>query len=975
MGDRDEVDDRAGEESERYYSAEVEAGLVELFGTAHSVHIPLEEVLGYDSTPEEIPVDIPVIAATSKEAEELFSVLSEAGVLKLPVASEQEVRSLLNLADGPNPIIDKWGVWKTYQVQLERDLSVTDRICYRFSSMDTVPSLSKLSKQVDTNAGKISELTAEILEVKSLVLEIRAEIQKIRRNMEDQEGSIVMQLKTLSATIGDQQAALQVIQEQRTEVAAPILEFQEAVSKIEDRMRTYAEVARESQMVVLKEQECARQLEMDTKLKAFAEAAREAHVTAEAEREKEESARMARRLNLRVVGMTEESEEDTRAIVTTLFKDTLRVLEPGVVTAYRIGKREGQPRTILVKFDTVASTGIVFWNVRGLSDATKEGNNTLWQDVDIIALTETWSRQEELGVTFTGFTCLASVWNQKRGSRGRGFGGVAVWVKDGLEADIQVEHTDPLNQFLCLKLQNNHAVSFLLVAYFAPWGSPVCKTRECDSSPFLGISKIIQKIKGKGPIWVLGDFNSRVGWFQNPDLPQEGSSHRVRETAPACWDRWSDDDGRNQMADRFEEFLRTCDLTIVNGTGKFSSTRSYTYIGPAGSSVIDYLLASREARERVAEFTLGQLVPDSDHRPLICTILGFDKTNVVSRRKPIVTIVLRDDGKDRYERLVSNRLPAAGLDTKKVTQVLVHSIREVTVSSQVGRCSWFDADCARERAKTLTAGPQECGPIFCAYNHFIRAKKRKLIRAQQVLLEKEWMHSPQLFWARFRTRSPASDLSPIALREHVSNLYFFPEATPMPIPSGPVCTFTSDEVDSELRRMNVGRAADLFGLKIEFFRWGGEASEWGEGDKLRGQLTEKVLDRIWHNPSSRLLYYRRDIARERTLTEQAYLTESFPLKIRHLIAKYRISSHDLQVEVGRWRNIPREQRICTLCDLQKVENEYHVILACPRYSHIRISQGIDMEDLLDFFALPPFRVGLFLLSIDNTRRSACGYRY
>ncbi|KAL3687807.1 hypothetical protein R1sor_014116 [Riccia sorocarpa] len=76
--------------------------------------------------------------------------------------------------------------------------------------------------------------------------------------------------------------------------------------------------------------------------------------------------------------------------------------------------------------------------------------------------------------------------------------------------------------------------------------------------------------------------------------------------------------------------------------------------------------------------------------------------------------------------------------------------------------------------------------------------------------------------------------------------------------------------------------------------WSFPASEWGNGDNLRQQLTEKVVSRIWHNPSSRLLYYQRDIVRERTLVEQ---TSLWAMGIR--VNTY-IQTHGWQADLCRW---------------------------------------------------------------------------
>ena len=68
---------------------------------------------------------------------------------------------------------------------------------------------------------------------------------------------------------------------------------------------------------------------------------------------------------------------------------------------------------------------------------------------------------------------------------------------------------------------------------------------------------------------------------------------------------------------------------------------------------------------------------------------------------------------------------------------------------------------------------------------------------------------------------------------------------------------------------------------------------------------------------------------------QTYLTQ--PLDFRYLkeIAKIRMSAHKLNIELGRYNNIERSERICTLCNAKEIEDEYHFILQCPRYSNLR----------------------------------------
>ena len=58
-------------------------------------------------------------------------------------------------------------------------------------------------------------------------------------------------------------------------------------------------------------------------------------------------------------------------------------------------------------------------------------------------------------------------------------------------------------------------------------------------------------------------------------------------------------------------------------------------------------------------------------------------------------------------------------------------------------------------------------------------------------------------------------------------------------------------------------------------------------------------------------------------------------KLRKFLSKIRLSSHNLNIEEGRYRNEARPQRICNLCDKRDIEDEFHFIIVCPIYSNIR----------------------------------------
>ena len=52
---------------------------------------------------------------------------------------------------------------------------------------------------------------------------------------------------------------------------------------------------------------------------------------------------------------------------------------------------------------------------------------------------------------------------------------------------------------------------------------------------------------------------------------------------------------------------------------------------------------------------------------------------------------------------------------------------------------------------------------------------------------------------------------------------------------------------------------------------------------------------------------------------------------RAVIAKTRLSAHNLEVETGRHKNIPVNERLCKVCKGSSIEDENHFLWSCPIY--------------------------------------------
>ena len=64
------------------------------------------------------------------------------------------------------------------------------------------------------------------------------------------------------------------------------------------------------------------------------------------------------------------------------------------------------------------------------------------------------------------------------------------------------------------------------------------------------------------------------------------------------------------------------------------------------------------------------------------------------------------------------------------------------------------------------------------------------------------------------------------------------------------------------------------------------------------------------------------------------MTKSLSPQSVKYITMYRLCSHRLNIESGRFRQVSRNERLCVYCE-NEVEDEFHFILKCPKYSILR----------------------------------------
>ena len=86
------------------------------------------------------------------------------------------------------------------------------------------------------------------------------------------------------------------------------------------------------------------------------------------------------------------------------------------------------------------------------------------------------------------------------------------------------------------------------------------------------------------------------------------------------------------------------------------------------------------------------------------------------------------------------------------------------------------------------------------------------------------------------------------------------------------------------------------------------------------------------NNSSRLEMYARY---KHDFELENYLDFIVEKKYKFALTQFRLSSHDLAIERGRYQRLDRTDRNCKLCNSNVVECEYHFLLVCPFYLELR----------------------------------------
>ena len=75
------------------------------------------------------------------------------------------------------------------------------------------------------------------------------------------------------------------------------------------------------------------------------------------------------------------------------------------------------------------------------------------------------------------------------------------------------------------------------------------------------------------------------------------------------------------------------------------------------------------------------------------------------------------------------------------------------------------------------------------------------------------------------------------------------------------------------------------------------------------------------------------------LRRPKYMFLDLPASATCTYLRFRLGTHDLQVELGRWQDPrPRDQRFCRRCSMRAIDDERHLVFECPAFEYLRAAR-------------------------------------
>ena len=256
-------------------------------------------------------------------------------------------------------------------------------------------------------------------------------------------------------------------------------------------------------------------------------------------------------------------------------------------------------------------------NTRGAL-ASRSDEICLGGSVDVFLATEIWLQEAATLPEIPGFSRSFSAARPQRVA-GSGRGGVASFIRDGLDCDVSVWRERASDGVLWLRIcrTGESLPIFLGFCYLPPAGSGGCPSDVGGWFQRLGEDATVAR--AIGDVLIAGDLNARVA--EQPDFEQSSewgvdAEVDMEDSTATAIPRSSIDPTVNSHGRELLLFCKSTGMRILNGRVAGDIPAAATSLGSSGEgcAVVDVFLACPKLFQKVESISVGtKLLAATDH--------------------------------------------------------------------------------------------------------------------------------------------------------------------------------------------------------------------------------------------------------------------------------------------------------------------------------------------------------------------------